>query len=543
MKRFIFPVLLTFIYATSVLAVPAKPGPRIVSGSDGTDITVYAHGDEFYHWLTDKDGNLVKEQPDGTYAVSGQKMTDELLSSRMLMNRRARVADGKRRVAAAANQAQPLNIAPRGLIILVGYSDKSFSTDRAEIDSMINGLNYSRSYTYRDDYDYTTVNVTASGSARQYFIDQSMGDYKPHFDIAGPYTLSKQLSYYGRNSSNGDDANADKLIIEACEKADADGIDFSLYDNNKDGEIDFVFVIYAGYGEADGGASNTIWPHAFWIYDGYGITKNFDGKRLNTYACSNEINYSSNKHNGIGTFCHEFSHVLGLPDLYVTQSSSEHKTMGCWDILDAGPYNNDGNTPPAYSAYERFFVGWMTPDILYNNGNYSLDDIKSSNRAFIITSTGNSNLIGNDPNPTTFYMLENRQKTGWDKDLPGHGMLITKIQYNYNTWYNNIPNDDPNNMGVDIIEADGNSANKYSNGKAKDAFPAGAVTYQPFAGMSIDDITETSRIINFNFSNSASAVDEVTTSDGTTVKMLKNGMIYIIRNNHRYDLMGRETSK
>ena len=200
MKRIILPVLVTFLSITTALGVPAKRGPRTVRQSDGNELTIYAHGDEFCHWLTDAAGNIVEEQEDGTYVLTDRKADEATLSQRRANSRRTQVAEKKRRVSAAASQAQPLNIAPRGLIILVGYSDKAFSTSRNEIDSMINGLNYTRSYTYRDSYG-TTVNVSASGSARQYFIDQAMGTYKPHFDIVGPYTLSKTLSYYGRNGS------------------------------------------------------------------------------------------------------------------------------------------------------------------------------------------------------------------------------------------------------------------------------------------------------------------------------------------------------
>jgi M6 family metalloprotease-like protein len=197
------------------------------------------------------------------------------------------------------------------------------------------------------------VNVKSSGSARQYFHDTSWGQYNPQFDVVGPYTLSQSYAYYGKNN----DANVGEMIRDACKMADEDGVDFTQYDNDNDGKVDFVYVLYAGYGEADGGPANTVWPHNYDLrYTG--VTCNVDGKTVRNYACSNEISYYSKLYNGIGTFCHEFSHVLGLPDLYETnQTPKGLHTLLDWDILDYGPYNNDGNTPPAYSAYERFYMG------------------------------------------------------------------------------------------------------------------------------------------------------------------------------------------
>ena len=128
----------------------------------------------------------------------------------------------------------------------------------------------------------------------------------------------------------------------------------------------------------------------------------FDGKILYDYACSSELKGNSGSNMcGIGTFCHEFSHVLGLPDLYDTEYSG-HNTLGSWDIMDYGGYSNNGRTPPSFSSYERFYLGWLTPTILNSAANITIDELQSSNQAYLVSSTGTHNLDGASPNPNSF---------------------------------------------------------------------------------------------------------------------------------------------
>ena len=468
-------------------AVPARREGRLVTQADGTEIMVYNHGDESFHWQTNENGEWIEQGEDGNYT------TVPALSEEQIQVRRAK----GRRLPQQTEQAYPTNIAPRGLIILVNFKDKAFVTDKAEIDSMIYGQNYTREYSY----SYTsygkkyTENITSQGSARQYFHDVSFGQYNPHFDVVGPVTVSQNYSYYGKNDRNGNDAHPEEMVKEACQLAyNQYNIDFSLYDNDGDNTVDFVYILYAGYGEADGGASNTVWPHAYSLTEA-GTSLALGGKKIDKYACSNEMSSISGYHDGIGTFCHEFTHVLGLPDFYNTANGS-NRTLGDWDILDYGCYNNDGNTPCAFSGYERFFCGWATPELLVDPAYYSLKELNGSNTVLLISTTDQHNLIGNDPNPATFYLLENRQQTGWDKYLNGHGLMLTKVNYSYSKWYNNNPNNTASNMGVDIIEAKTNTS---STNKATDLFPAGATSYTGIADHSITDIKEENGIIYFSY--------------------------------------------
>ena len=486
----------------SAWAVPARRGEIVKTQPDGTQIVVYQHGDEHFHWMTNEKGEWLKMDVDGFYRVTEALSAEQIEAKRMAAPSRA------------AQAATPLNIAPRGLVILVNFQDVAFETDKAEMDSMLTGKNYTRDYSYF--YRGKKQSITSKGSAWQYFYDSSNGHYDPQFDVIGPVTVSKNMEYYGKNNpSTQFDAAPWTMVEEACQLVD-DSVDFKQYDNDHDGYVDFVYVIYAGYGEADGGDKNTIWPHSYWLLTA-GITLKVDGKCVDLYACGNEMDSRTNYHTGIGTFCHEFSHVLGLPDLYETTGYGTYKTIGAWSILDYGPYNNDGNTPPAYSAYEQFFMGWLMPRLIVDAENVELEELQASNSALLISTTDQHNLIGNDPKPTTFYLLENRQQVGWDEYLPGHGLMLTKVQYDYNKWTNNTVNNSSNRMGVDLIEADGKKPSSSSNGytgKAGDLFPAGATEYLGITNHSIEDVSEQDGIIYFKYRGGiATSTEQVQTEE------------------------------
>ena len=365
------------------------------------------------------------------------------------------------------------------------------------------------------------------------------------FDVVGPVTLSKNYQYYGKNDSQDSDSNVDMMIKEACEAVD-DHVDFTLYDNNNDGRVDFVYVFYAGYGESDGAGSDYIWPHNYAL-SYTGVSCVVDGLVVDNYACSNELDYSSRQHDGIGSFCHEFSHVLGLPDLYTTNQAG-HKTMGSWDILDYGPYNNDGNTPPAYSSYERFFMGWLTPTLINTACDVELPDLNEANCAVLLTASGVHNMSGLNPSPTSFYMLENRQKQGWDQYLPGHGLLVTRIRYDANKWMYNSVNNSERVMGVDLIEADGSAPdNNYSGylGKTTDAYPSGSDSFTDLTDYPVTNIFEQNMLIYFQVKGGGKTIHldvepVFRQSDACMQKVIRDGRVLLLHNGVYYDMLGNK---
>lgn len=317
----------------------------------------------------------------------------------------------------------------KGLVILVEYQDVKFNlkTPYNYFNDMLNKEGFS-------EYGGT-------GSAREYFLQNSNGLFDPEFDVYGPYTLSQDRAYYGGNDTSGNDMAAEEMIIEACRGLN-DRINFADYDMDNDGWVDNVFVFYAGQGEASGGSDESVWPHQ-WELTSAGKTLTLDGKKIDKYACSNE--WEQSRPDGVGTFIHEFSHVMGLPDLYETSDYGESVTPGEWSVLDYGPYNNDGRTPPNYSIFERNAMGWCEPEVLDGPATITLDNFADTNNGCIIPTT----------KETEFFLLENRQQEGWDTYLPGHGMLIWHVDFVQSVWDDNAVNNTPSHMYVELEKADG----------------------------------------------------------------------------------------
>ncbi len=429
MKR-IFSLCLSLLIAMTVLAVPAKRGWQTRTQADGTQIEVQVLGDEFYHYMINRDGKQVREV-NGMYVEVGEAPTPA-------------VAKARRAKGVARRQRKDVgvtpNLAPKGVVILVNFSNKSMQSGhtQATFDELCNSLNC----TVNDGYP----------SAGQYFADQSNGSYRPQFDVFGPVTLSRNVAYYGTDNpgdDEGDDQHATDAVVEGCILANEQfSINWANYDSDNDGYVDFVYVIYAGKGQADGGTSETIWPHNWSVeaarqygYCTYTAAQCIvGGKKLDNYAMSGEI--SGNSLGGIGTLCHEFGHVMGLPDLYDTDYGTNYNnslTPNDWNIMDGGSYNADGHCPPNYDPWEKDFFGWLTPINLGNTGqNLTLYANGTENQQ-----TYQINASGSYVGPTTSglrYYIENRQAVGWDAPLTGHGLLIWKVNFRESAWTDNAPN-------------------------------------------------------------------------------------------------------
>ena len=306
----------------------------------------------------------------------------------------------------------------RGLIILVEFQNKQFreENDRVMFDRIANEKGFSeRGF---------------KGCVSDYFRDQSNGMLDLTFDVIGPVTINNDFEYYGKNvGPDNYDAHPDEMIMEACLLVD-DEVNFAEYDWNGDGYVEQVVVIYAGQGEANGGGNNTIWPHEWSLTEAdYGKPLSLDKVRIDTYACSPELS-TRTRIDGIGTLCHEFSHCLGLPDMY--DEDRKNYGMGNWDLMDQGSYNGNGFCPAGYTAYEKMYCGWQQPIVLTTDT--VVNDMKP------ISDGGDTYIIYNDAHPNEFYMLENRQRIGWDKNLTGTGLLITHIDYDPDVWYWNTVN-------------------------------------------------------------------------------------------------------
>ena len=520
MMRKILGIVLLCAVAVSAMAVPARRGWQNRTQADGTTIDVQVIGDEFYHYMINRDGKRIEMNEAGVYEVVGDAPTQE-------------EAIARRAQAKAARRVQTAGVgrllAPRGAVILVSYQDNAFQSSNALMTEWAMGENY----TYNG----------ATGSIRRYFLDQSWGQYDMQIDVYGPVTASRNGSYYGSNDAWGNDKHPDELVVEACQLAhDSCGADFSKYDSDGDGNVDWVVILYAGKGEADGGASNTIWPHQ-WELSYSGMDFQLDGKTVDHYCCLNEIDGQLNQLCGIGTFCHEFSHVMGLPDFYTTVQGATHHTLGDWDIMDYGPYNNDGNTPPSYSAYERWYMGWMNPTLINYACSVTMPDLNESKAACLMTEDGSNveNIL--NPSPATFYLLETRKQEGWDTYLPGAGMIVTKVQFNASKWKNNEVNNTASVQGVDLLEAQANTS-RWSNGKATDAYPKGATEFTQITNYQVTDIAlNDNGVISFNVNGGGNhvtlGVEDVPAEGKKAFKYIEHGTIVIERDGKKYDIVGR----
>ena len=433
--RKILSILLLCVLAVTASAVPARRGWQTRTQADGSTIEIQQVGDEFYHYMINRAGKEVREI-NGMYVEIGEAPSPEQAKARhaVAKARRAPLATGE-----AVFGYTPY-LPPKGVVIMVNYSDLSFksTTTKAVIDEMCNSENCTVN-------SYNGVNY---GSIAQYFRDQSDGQYNLQLDVYGPVTLERGYAYYGQDyGGEGNDRYSGNVIIEACQKMDEE-IDFSQYDWNNDGKVDFVYVVYAGLGQADGGNDNTIWPHSYDIqsaqtYGNCTYTEaqcTFDGKLVSAYAMSNEL--SGNAISGIGIICHEYGHVIGLVDHYDTDYSdnwNNRVTPNEWDIMDGGSYNGDLHCPPNYNAWEKAFCGWYTPTNLgTERQNLTIKPIGTTGySAYQINASGTQQPV--NTNGLNYY-IECRNKQGWDTYIPANGLLIWKVNYNRSMWENNEPN-------------------------------------------------------------------------------------------------------
>ena len=288
--------------------------------------------------------------------------------------------------------------------------------------------------------------VLVNGSIRDYFHDQSYGQFELTFDVMGPYLAKNKYQYYGRNATyaNGEfDQNPAELIVEACEAASKE-VNFKDYDWNDDGEVEQVYVVYAGYGEADSHDPETIWPHKSFLSQIYDDPLELQGMKIDTYACSNELNPSS-RIDGLGSICHEFSHCLGLPDVYDSRYTNPLPTPGSFDIMDSGNYNGESWYPSGFSSFERYFCGWLEPKRVKSLAEANLDELSP------LHLNPDAYLVSEIEGSTNYFMVENREKKSWDKFLPSHGLIAWHINYDLITWTKNDVNVDPNNMGILVV--------------------------------------------------------------------------------------------
>ncbi len=509
----IISMAVCLLCALRMAAVPADPTPVTVTQPDGSQLTISLHGDEFYHFTTTADGyTVVRSQAGGyTYAAldgsgrivpsaiaahnPGQRTAAErtmLGKTGKFLQSTAAVADSRARRARAqgGSRIKPIDYnAFRGLVVLVNFKGKKFMrSDAADFyNKMLNQPNY-KGYVNEDGSENPYGKYT--GSVRDYYYDNSMGKFSPHFDVVGPVEVD-----YDSTDMHSSGAEARSILAEAVGKLGST-VNLADYDTDGDGVVDMVYFIVAGHGaNVSGNDANLLWPHK-WQF----VNQRQRGVWLGLYACSTEMQGSQTTAilDGIGTICHEFSHVLGLPDLYDTNYEVEGQSNdpGPWDVMASGSYLNRSRTPCGYSAWERYTLGFMNPKRIDADQSYTLNPLNTDNEAYILPTLDSRE----------FFMLENRQRHEWDAYLPWHGMIVARVD-STEEWGNRV-NTDPSHNHYELLRAGGSHRGTFTG----DPFPgtAGVRTITSFTSPSlcqwngaqnpraITGIAENDGVITFN---------------------------------------------
>ncbi len=437
-------------------AAKAESIPVQVRQADGSVITVILRGDEHINWYTTLDGVLLVQGADNNYYIGKVEKSGKLIATQQLAHEALTRSQAERNLIAKQDKDKffayvnkiaeesenaydnspltrgpivdsgyggvpyfPHTGSPKPLVILAEFQDTTFTiqdTKNVFTNYLMNEGHFTDSR-YGQNQNYKGV--------RGYFKDCSYGKFTPEFDVVGPVKLPKAHDVYGAGNDR-----MDLLLADAC--AAVDGmVDFTKYDANNDGIVDLVYVIYAGHSANTSGNKDTnIWPKSGTIT----ISNKFDGKSIRRYGVSNELNGSektsknNKKINGIGLFCHEFSHTLGLPDIYAIDKKAKDQDdqgMEFWDLMDGGPSVSNGTIPPSYLAWEREVMGWMNIDELKNNSTINnLKTIDNGGKAYKIVNPNNSN---------EYIVLQSMQKgawnQGWGDGTYGKGLLAYRVSY------------------------------------------------------------------------------------------------------------------
>lgn len=393
-------------------------------------------------------------------------------------------------------------------VILVNFKDAKFTIKEPKkaFEQIFNG---------EKQEDLGNGNQRNYKSVAKYFNDMSNGAFTPKFKVYDPVTVNQDETYYGGTNTKGGDENPRALVADALKLVESQVTDEDLKSFSSDGKtIDCVYIVYAGYGNNEVEDGTTVWANT-WTTGGATL----GGKSVRWYTMSPELspvkidnsgkidndNGTISSVSGIGVICHEFSHSLGLPDMYPTAKSAylDNQEMEYWDLMDGGEYTYNGFCPTAYTAFEKEQMEWQV-DIKTLDSDASVTMTTSTEQG------GRAYKIVNPQNDKEYLMLEYIQRKGWNKHLFGNGLLVYHVclpseTLDLGTHLNNAPG----YPGMAVVPADGAclaspsyiKANEkdYGNSLYGDLFP-GTGNLQ---GQNVTELSDTNKQPNFCWYNAA----------------------------------------
>ena len=476
MKQILLFLMALCFSVSTAHAAKANQTPFAVRQADGSTLMVVLHGDESYSWYTTLDGVMLSHV-NQSFFISSINQQGLLLPTRQLAHEAQQRSTAEQQLVKAQAPLKPLFLkeashrlskaratvtskyfphkgSPTALVILAQFTDTVFhmADPKASFEQFLNGGTPS---------ELGCGEARNYSSVKQYFSDMSNGQFVPNFKVVGPVTLPNSLKYYGADNGESRDINYTQFVIDACaEAAKIQSFADPALDSDNDGTIDLVSIIYAGFGQNNGAMNDALWAKMSFRNVG-----EFNGKNVNLNMIVHELNanekqlktvnpasngsFSVPQIAGVGVFCHEFSHTLGLPDLYATVPSANinNQCMEYWSLMDGGEYVRNSYYPTAYTAWEREVMGWQTPQLLNTDGTYTLKTYANGGEAY---------KLQNSASDTDYLLFENIQKQGWNQYLSGHGLLVYHINANPASLSAMRPlNNVAGQPGVTVVPADG----------------------------------------------------------------------------------------
>jgi M6 family metalloprotease-like protein len=403
-------------------SIGAYPFPRDVQQPDGSMITLTIHGDEWFNWVTTIDGYRILKGGSGLFEYAAQLKSGEIVSSGTrasnpdkrsnqersflagttknlgisrsdILRQRQVLLQNKLKSSTMSTFFPPIGES-RMLVILVNFSDTQATYSQSAFDRFMNEANYN-----------------GTGSFNDYYQEVSGGLISVNSTVTQWVTLPSTHDYYGPEEKWG------QLAYEAIKAASVAGVDFSLFDNDHDGVVEGVAIIHQGAGQEVTGDESDVWSHSYTLSSA-GIPllgRTFNGVLVDQYTIQPEWLNENGSMNSIGIICHEFGHNLGLFDFYDTLGG-EYAGTGRWDLMASGAYNGSpiGSSPAHHNPFSKAELGWVTIQEIDSPMSVELEPVTSSKKVLRV----------NASNDNEYLLLENRRRTGFDRYLPGEGMIV-----------------------------------------------------------------------------------------------------------------------